>query len=166
MNTTLGKYKIDSQKKTSEILREIETLFPQKQKLVDFDFVWSRHHPNKFGGIQLSTLNYEYKKVIRRVMVKDNELDLDEIKRKFDELLKIAIECEKRRKAESQKLMEKLSQLEEIKREAKEIVGKDETFYSIIGKFDGSYEIELRNLTKEQVLAILKQVKAWKSSSQ
>ena len=121
---------------------------------VTFDYVniGSMWH-SVFGGIILKADDMNYKSIVRKVLPKNNEIDLVKVREKFEELKALSKRGRELRDA-------KYDAQEQIRVEVQNLKTETEIKYpdNLNNKF-GEFELTLSGLTAEQVKAVMKEVK-------
>ena len=153
--------KIDSTLKPQEMmLKVVQEAFPDKEikehfgiMIVDIDFRYLEQW-NRQGliGIQMRTIGADYKNktIMRQVRVKGGEIDIEALKVKFAELKRIKEEGERVRAEES--AHQTKCQIEELKLEREAEIRLP---HRIIAWTPDSFNLTLRNLTREKVLKVM-----------
>jgi len=128
---------------------------------VTFDYVniGSMWH-SVFGGILLKADDMNYKSVVRKVLPKNNEIDLVKVREKFEELKALSKRGRELRDA-------KYDAQEQIRVEVQNLKTETEIEYpdSLNSDF-GKFKLTLGGLTAEQVKAVMTEVKKIRESKE
>jgi len=137
-----------------EVVKKLEKIFEPLPEGVTLDYVNTGGWFNsRFGGVIIKTTDSRYHTVQRRVMLKNNKINLDAVKKKIDELAQIHKQAQKiieeRRKRDKARY-EKMKALEE-ELNIDYPISVSYTYSCSDDKFD----LKLRGLTEDELRKII-----------